>query len=178
MHIPLAGSLHKYTGRCLCLLNSFLLPSSFCNNNNNNKKTNKEEKLNPLKLSTSKKREGCRRSDAIRPLEAGGSMLPVPSGTCKDTWAFAALQSWEDCGNVAFSSRNRVPQGDKERVAHPWFLVCQSHFYILFGYWFSIFIPYIVHLVQEKMDSPSKCALLAGLWWKIMSVFHLKDASD
>lgn len=142
------------------------------------KKTNKEEKPNPLKLSTSKNREGCRRTYATRPLEAGGSMHPVPSGTCKDTWGFAALLSWEDFGNVAFSSRNKVLQEAKERVAHPWFLICQSHFYIVFGYWFDIFIPYVVHLVQEKMDSPSKCALLAGLWWKIMSVFHLKDASD
>lgn len=108
MHIPLAGSLRKYTGRCLCLLDTFPLNSSFCNNNNN-KRTNKEEKPNPLKLSTSKNREACRRTDATRPLEAGGSLLPVPSGTCKDTWGFAALLSWEDSENVASAAEIESP---------------------------------------------------------------------
>lgn len=112
------GSLHKCTGRCLCLLHAFLLPSSFCNNN---KKTNKEEKPNIFKLATSKNRKGCRRADAMRPLEAGGSLHPLPSGTCKDTWSSAASLSWDDSGNEFFGSRNRnqsPPRSRREGGSH------------------------------------------------------------
>lgn len=40
-------SLRQCAGRCLCLLNTFLLPSSFCNNNDNKKKLIKKKNPTP-----------------------------------------------------------------------------------------------------------------------------------
>lgn len=72
----------------------------------------------------------------MRPLEAGGSLHPLPSGTCKDTWGFAASLSWATLGTGLSAAETEIGvlQEAKERVAHTWFLITQSHFYILFGY--------------------------------------------
>lgn len=129
------GSFSKCTGRCFCLLHTFLVPSSFCNNNNNNnRKPNKEENPDTFKLATSINREGCRRADATRPLEAGGWLHPLPSGTYKDTWGLTASQSWGDFGNGSFISRNKLESSEKPRrggLTHGFWSLCLIFIYSL-----------------------------------------------
>lgn len=127
------------TGRCLCLLQTFLLHGSFCNNNN--KEINTEENPSTFKPAPSKNREGCRRAEAMKPQEACGLLRPLPApGVLKLPCPGVIL------GMGLLTAETEI--GVLQEAT--WFLITQSHLYILFGYWFDIFIPYVVHLVQKK----------------------------
>lgn len=118
------GPSHKCTGRSLCLLHTFLLPSSFCNNNNNKKKKlikKKKPQTDTFKPAASKTRAGCGSADAGGPLEAGGLEHLVPAGTLKDTGGSAASPSRGRFGNGSFGSRNRSrspPRSQGEGGSH------------------------------------------------------------
>lgn len=130
-----ADCLAGWTGRCLCLLCTFPLPSSFCDNKYNHcNKWIKGKKTTPFTIAASKSRS----AGAMR-TQAQVALHPLSPGTCKDSCSTAASgRFWEQASgsrNTNLSPTRSQPKGGPRRVSDhsfvytPWLLIW--YFYTL-----------------------------------------------